>query len=297
MARRRLGADPSLPDSVDRLIADWRRVRPELDVSPLAVISRLERIRGYIDAELERVFAEYQLSGADFAVLVTLGRLNQPGGVPQRRLMDELGLTSGTVSVRMDRLVEQGLVERTPDAEDKRNTRITLTRQGKDVFERVAPGHLANERRLLVSLSPTERDTLADLLRKLLLEYEGSYPTFTSARLGMTLASAHRTMAMRDAVGLPPQAGLLVRSVDAAGPAAQAGLGPGDVLMRARGRQLRSVADLYSAVESASKRGKLRLAVLHGNEERLVTLEFDAAAPAGEPDTSSRRQAREEHTL
>ena len=283
MARRRLGADRTLSDSVDRLIADLQRVRPDLAILPLAIISRLERIRGYIDAELERVFAEHQLSGADFAVLVALARLNEPGGVPQRQLMDELGLTSGTVSVRMDRLVEHGLVERIPDADDKRNTRISLTGQGRAVFERVAPAHLANERRLLVSLSEAERDALADLLRKLLLEYEGSCASLGAARLGVTLASAHKTIAMREAVGLPPKAGLLVRAVDAAGPAARAGLRPGDVLMRARSRELRSVADLYSAIETATKRGKLRVAVLHGNEERLATLEFDAAAPASIP--------------
>ena len=299
MARRRLGADPTLPDSVDRLIADWQRVRPDLDVAPLAIVSRLERIRGYVDVELDRVFADYQLSGADFAVLVTLARLNESGGVPQRRLMDELGLTSGTVSLRMDRLVEQGLVERTPDAEDKRNTRIRLTDQGTAVFERVAPAHLANERRLLVSLSEAEREVLADLLRKLLVEYEGSCaPPTLEARLGMMLVSAHKTIVMREAVGLPPQAGLLVRSVDAAGPAARAGLRPGDVLVRARIRRLRSVADLYSAIESASKRGKLRMTVLHGNEERHVTLEIDSRTPVGVTDASTmRRPAREEHAV
>src|SRR6476469_1080894 len=108
-------------DSVDRLLADWQRVRPELDFSPVAVISRLSRVRGHIDAELERLFAEHGLTGPSFGVLVTLARLNEPDGVSQRRLMDELGLTSGTISVRMDRLVEQGLVERRPDPGDRRH--------------------------------------------------------------------------------------------------------------------------------------------------------------------------------
>jgi len=124
-------------DSVDRLIASWQRVRPDLDILPVGIVARLARVRGYIDVELERLFSRYQLGGPDFSVLVTLARLKEPGGVPQRRLMDELGLTSGTVSVRIDRLAELGLVTRAADPRDKRNTRISLTPQGREVFERV----------------------------------------------------------------------------------------------------------------------------------------------------------------
>src|SRR5436309_2478772 len=83
---------------------------------------------------------------ASFGVLVTLARIEDEGGVSQRRLMDELGLTSGTISVRIDRLVEQGLVERRPDPESKRSALITLTERGRERFERVVPAHLANER-------------------------------------------------------------------------------------------------------------------------------------------------------
>ena len=87
--------------------------------------------------------------------------------------MDELGLTSGTVSVRMDRLVAQGLVDRRPDPQSARNTLIRLTEHGRELFERVVPAHLANEQRLLSALSPQELELLADLLRKLLVEFEG----------------------------------------------------------------------------------------------------------------------------
>ena len=110
-------ADPVRPDpprdSVDRLLAGWARARPDLDLSPVAVIARLERLRRIIDSELEATFAEHGLNGPDFAALVTLRRLDEPGGVSQRRLMRELNLTSGTVSVRVERLAERGLVTRT----------------------------------------------------------------------------------------------------------------------------------------------------------------------------------------
>src|SRR6478609_9808059 len=218
-------------DSVDALLASWRERRPDLDFSPVAVISRLGRVRGHLDAQLDELFAAHGLSAPSFGVLVTLARVDDGGGVSQRRLMDELGLTSGTVSVRMDRLVSQGLVDRRPDPQSARNTLISLTDRGRELFERVVPAHLANEQRLLSGLSPQELELLAGLLRKLLVEFEGARPsTGESEGLGLTLAPGHVAAALREAVGLPPVTGLLVRSIIGGGPADQAGLRTGDVL-------------------------------------------------------------------
>ncbi len=91
----------------------------DLDVAPVAVVARLARLRGHLETELERTFRAHGLSAATFAVLVTLARLGDER-VSQRRLMDELGLTSGTISVRMDRLIAEasssGARTRTPGA-------------------------------------------------------------------------------------------------------------------------------------------------------------------------------------
>jgi DNA-binding MarR family transcriptional regulator len=282
-------------DSVDRLLADWQRVRPDLDFAPVAIVSRLGRVRAHVDAALDDVFARHGLTAPGFAVLVTLARIGEPEGVSQRRLADELGLTSGTVSVRMDRLAEQGLIERRPDPEDRRNTRIVLTRQGREVFERIVPAHLANERRLLVALDDDERELLATLLRKLLVEYEGSRPSGgRPARLGLTVAPAHVAMQMRDAVGLDASPGLLVRRVANDGPAARAGLRPGDVLVRAGGRPLTSVAALYAALAEAAGGGTLRVAILRGAGEcELVLTTTEPAAPA----ESAGRAGAGEHVI
>lgn len=306
MARRTAPVQPTptdhhcIPrDSVDRLIADWRRVRPDLDVSSVAIVSRLERVMDHVDPELEALYAEHGLSGPNFAVLVTLARLNQPGGVSQRRLMDELGLTSGTVSVRMDRLVEQGLVERQVDPDDKRNSRITLTDQGMQLFERIVPAHLANERRLLSSLSEVEQELLATLLRKLLVEYEGSQPSAASPLLGLTLAPAHVTMAMRSAVGLPPIPGLLARSVEPGASAAKAGVRQGDVLVRAGSYELRSVASLYAAIADPTTRGVLRVELVRGTARHAVALALGSTAGknAFRLAETSGRTGRDEHSV
>ena len=268
--------DPCPPDSVDALLASWRERRDDLDFSPVGIVSRLARVRGHIDAELDRVFAAHGLTAANFGVLVTLARVDDGRGVSQRRLMAELGLTSGTISVRMDRLVDEGLVDRRVDPESRRNTLITLTARGRELFERVVPAHLANEDRLLAALDPREREVLAGLLRKLLVEFEGSCAD--ARRLGATVAPAHVAMALRESVGLPPVPALLVREVEDGGPAAAAGLRTGDVLLSAGGRELRSAAALHAAIAEAGER--MRVDVRRGGETRAVTVALSGAAPA-----------------
>jgi DNA-binding MarR family transcriptional regulator len=287
-------------DSVDRLLEDWAAVRPALDFSPVGIVARLDRVRDHLDVELDRLFAEHELTAPGFAVLVTLARLNERGGVAQRRLMDELGLTSGTVSVRMDRLQEMGLIERRPDQHDKRNTLITLTPQGRALFERIVPEHLANERRLLAALSDPERALLAALLGKLLVEFEGSLPPENAPiKLGMTVAPAHVTISMREAVGLPPVPGLLVRRLEEAGAAALGGVLAGDVIVGAPRREIRSVAALYAAIADVASSGRLTLTVLRGTVEETVSITI---APGGSGASAGRavtrgRSACDEHTI
>ncbi len=279
-------------DSVDALLASWHERRPDLDFTPVAVISRLSRVRGHIDAELDRVFEAHGLGAASFGVLVTLARIGDERGVSQRRLMDELGLTSGTISVRMDRLVEQGLVDRRPDPESKRTTLITLTPRGRELFERVVPAHLANERRMLSALTAAEQDALAALLRKLLVEFEGSRPPADAPlRLGLTLAPAHVAVALRESVGLPAVPALLVRAVEDGGPSAAAGVRAGDLLL-----DLRSIAALYAAIDDAAESGSLRLRLLRGTDAREVDLALAQRLEGTEANTAG-RAARDEHTV
>jgi DNA-binding MarR family transcriptional regulator len=259
-------------DSVDALIDSWKRRRPALDMSSVAVVARLGRVRDHIDEQLAVVFERFGLTAPSFAVLVTLARLGDDDlGVSQRRLADELNLTPGTVSVRVDRLLQAGLVSRTPDPDARRNVRIALTDKARDLFERVVPAHLSNEARLLAALTDEEQTLLADLLRKLLVEFEGSASDAGVAeRLGLLLAPAHVTIEMRESVGLPRTPGLLVRTVEPDSPAAAARIVAGDLLIRAGGRELRSSSSLYAAIDEASDH--LAIILLRGDQPLEVTI-------------------------
>jgi DNA-binding MarR family transcriptional regulator len=241
-------------------------------MSSVAVVARLGRVRDHIDEQLAVVFERFGLTAPSFAVLVTLARLGDDDlGVSQRRLADELNLTPGTVSVRVDRLLQAGLVTRTPDPDARRNVRIALTDKARDLFERVVPAHLSNEARLLAALTDEEQTLLADLLRKLLVEFEGSASDAAVAeRLGLLLAPAHVTIEMRESVGLPRTPGLLVRTVEPDSPAAAARIVAGDLLIRAGGRELRSSSSLYAAIDDASD--QLAITLLRGDQPLEVNI-------------------------
>jgi DNA-binding MarR family transcriptional regulator len=254
-----------IEDSITRVLAGWRTNRPDLRVAPIAITARLARLQAVLNPRLETVFARHGIRGADFAVLATLVRLATED-VSQRRLASELGLSAGTISLRVDRLVQRGLAERRPDPDDGRGARVSLTDPGRELFDACAPEHLANARELLAGLSETERDQLGDLLGKLLYTLEDPDPDDRLVSdLGLTLDDAPVALQQRRAVGLPPVTGLLVRHVDLAGPAAAAGIRPGDLLTTADQRPLHNRHDLHVALDGSRRRhGSTLLEVTRG---------------------------------
>jgi DNA-binding MarR family transcriptional regulator len=258
-------------DSVDLLLADWTRERPDLDFAPVGVITRMARVRAHIDSALLGLFREFGLTSADFRVIVTLRRVGAPYELPQARLMTQLALTSGTVSLRIDRLARHGIVTRAADPDDRRGQRVRLTAEGLKLFDTIAPLHLANEERLLSSLTEEECATLARLLSKLLVSYE-SGTIQVGQPLGVRLEPAHLARSRRTAVGLSDTPGLLVTESIEGTPAAAAGLARGDLIVGVDGIESRSEDVLAQAIERAGPGGRLRLSVLRGNDHHQVTV-------------------------
>ncbi len=156
-------------DLVDRIVAAWRKERPDLDTTPSAVVIRIALLAHAFQIELKRFFEENGLSKADFEVLAALRRCGAPYALPQHDIMHVSRRSSGTVSFRIDRLEAEGLVRRTPDRGDARSVIVQLSDKGKRLVDRLAPAHLANEARLLSPLSRREQLELSDLLRKLVI--------------------------------------------------------------------------------------------------------------------------------
>lgn len=159
-------------DHIDAVIADWALERPDLDVSPIAVIARVGRLAAHLGVAVDATLAEFGLNRGSFEVLATLRRAGPPYRRPLHALVAAQAVTPGSMSVRIDRLESLGLVRREPDPDDGRGVLVALTPTGLVAFDAAAPAHLANEARLLAPLAPTERAALADLLRRSLLLFE-----------------------------------------------------------------------------------------------------------------------------
>jgi DNA-binding MarR family transcriptional regulator len=163
---------PGHRDHVDEILAQWSRERPELDVAPLGLFGRLFRVAHLADAALGKGLARHALQPGWFDLLAALRRSGAPHELNPTALKRATLLSSGGMTKRLDRLEEEGLVERRPDPSDRRGTLVRLTRRGKAVVEEAVETHVANEELLLGALGAADRRTLDGLLRTLLAELE-----------------------------------------------------------------------------------------------------------------------------
>jgi DNA-binding MarR family transcriptional regulator len=157
-----------LTDHLDFVLAQWARERPDLDVSPMGTIGRISRLARLLEPELNRAFRAHGLDRPAFDVLATLRRAGPPHRLTPVELMRSSMITSGAVTQRLDRLESRGLVTRAPSEIDGRQVYVALTEHGLDVIDRALPDHVANEHRLLQALTPGQRKTLTENLRRLL---------------------------------------------------------------------------------------------------------------------------------
>lgn len=162
------------PDEVDRIVAAWQRERPDLDSSPLHVLSRVSRLARHLDLARRRAFAEHRLESWEFDVLSALRRSGAPYRMTPGQLVRETLVTSGTMTNRIDRLAVQGFVERSPSPTDRRGVVVTLTAEGLAVVDAALADLLAGERALLAGLTTEEQQALGDLLRRLLTPFDES---------------------------------------------------------------------------------------------------------------------------
>ena len=159
-------------DDVDVIVSAWRRERPDLDVTPLEVLSRVSRLARRLDLARGSAFAEHLLDGWAFDVLSALRRAGEPYELSPGQLVQQTLVTSGTMTNRVDRLERSGFVERRPDPNDRRGVLVHLTPRGRDVVDAAMADLIEHEKALLSELSSTDQVTLASLLRRMLAPLE-----------------------------------------------------------------------------------------------------------------------------
>jgi DNA-binding MarR family transcriptional regulator len=159
-------------DEVDRIVAAWERERPDLDFAPLQVLSRVARLSRHLERARRTAFGASDLELWEFDVLSALRRAGAPYQLSPKALLQQTLVSSGTMTNRIDRLVERELVERRTDPNDGRGILVVMTERGRDRVDSAISLLLEAESELLDGLSAADRERLSGLLRKLSLDFD-----------------------------------------------------------------------------------------------------------------------------
>lgn len=158
---------PAQGAPMDSILSQWRRERPDLDPSPMAVCGDVwragERLRQGVVANV----AGADLDLAGFDVVLTLRRQGGDGSLSPSALAKDMMLSTSAMTNRLDRLEKRGLIARQTDPDDRRGLIIVLTAAGYALADSLVASHVATEERMLEALSAEEREQLRALLNKI----------------------------------------------------------------------------------------------------------------------------------
>lgn len=159
-------------DAVDLILDQWCRERPDLDVTPMGALGRLNRSAALLQRRMDTVFVEFGLTFWEFDVLATLRRSGAPYCLAPTALFSTLMITSGTMTHRMKSLESSGWVERLANPEDARSKLVKLTGPGLALIDRTVEAHVQNIHNILAPLAETDRKALDQGLAAMLAVLE-----------------------------------------------------------------------------------------------------------------------------
>jgi DNA-binding MarR family transcriptional regulator len=164
--------DPTPRDSVDDIVDAWERERPEIDFAPMKVLSRVWRLSKHLDRTRRAAFVTSELESWEFDVLSALRRAGSPFQLSPKSLLEQTLVSSGTMTNRIDRMAQRGLVERRTDPNDGRGILVSMTEDGRRRVDTAITELVTAEAELLARLSKADQERIASLLRKLSLDID-----------------------------------------------------------------------------------------------------------------------------
>jgi DNA-binding MarR family transcriptional regulator len=169
-SRKQLGENQ--PDSMDRMLDIWVREIPGLDRLTEGIVERVYTLSRYFNHSMETTLAEFGLDRRTHRVLGRLRYQGPPYRLSAGELAEGMGLSSGAMTNRLDRLETAGLVRRLPDPGDRRGVLVEPTEAGHAAWDRATDTQARREALIASALSEPEKDQLHALLRRLM----GAFP-------------------------------------------------------------------------------------------------------------------------
>jgi DNA-binding MarR family transcriptional regulator len=165
--------DWRVDDSVDRHIARWRGKAP-FDERVEAIVTRMQFLVRHLSRGKDTALAVVGLQDFEFETLHRLGSRGEGGRATPSELATELKLSPAGMTGRLDTLEKAGLVRRIRSEEDRRRVDVELTEQGRATWLRAMDVRGEAEDAMVGVLTPDDQDMLAALLKRMLLQVEGT---------------------------------------------------------------------------------------------------------------------------
>ncbi|WP_122054633.1 MarR family winged helix-turn-helix transcriptional regulator [Vibrio sp. Evd11] len=159
-------------DAIDRVVEQWAKEKPELETEPMAMMGRIMRIAKYMETQVAELHKKYDMKLGEFDVLATLRRSGKPYRLTPSELIDSMMLTSGAMTNRLDKLEAKGLISREHSKEDRRSVSVQLTKDGLILIDQMMTEHVEMQKKLVKSLSASQKKNTNQLLKTWLSAYE-----------------------------------------------------------------------------------------------------------------------------
>ena len=155
-------------DKIDVFLENLEGI-PGLDYEVEGIVDRINSLQRKFRLAFEETLRTWDLNWGEWKVLTSLhhGNAHSPSG-----LCEELELSSGAMTNRLDRLEEAGLIRRAPDPHDRRGVKLELTADGERVWTESTSAQARKEALVASALTKREQTQLNSLLRKLMVEFE-----------------------------------------------------------------------------------------------------------------------------
>ena len=159
-------------DAIDRVVEQWAKEKPELETEPMAMMGRIMRIAKYMETQVAGLHKKYDMKLGEFDVLATLRRSGKPYRLTPSELIGSMMLTSGAMTNRLDKLEAKGLISREHSKEDRRSVSVKLTKDGLVLIDEMMTEHVEMQKKLVKSLSASQKKNTNQLLKAWLSAYE-----------------------------------------------------------------------------------------------------------------------------